>query len=61
MNKKSYFRFALAQFPYRGKVRLLSYGPIAGFLNQLHPNKKLMNQLDFGHVDIDSRKMKDLF
>ena len=32
---------------------------IAGFLNKLYL-KKLMNQLNFGHADKDSVKLKDV-
>lgn len=38
---------------------MMSSNQIAGFLNKLYL-KKLMNQLNFGHADKDSVKLKDV-
>ena len=38
-----------------------SANDIKGFLNQLYPKNKLMNQLDFWHDDIDPGNIKDGF
>ena len=51
--------FMPAQIPYLGKFWFLSYklsaNEKAGFLNQLYMKKKLTDQLDLWHDDVDSR------